>query len=455
MNIHERPATRHHNDSEEVKVLNQVEGQPSDDTGEVAPDLNDTETAPDHAETLAQIEQIQSLLERQKQQVSKERGAFGRLVSLFKEKIMRTDSEEKKLSSKISALEQWRNKLLADPSDTGSAREFLKLNHSNELLATSDHDRRSDRLATTLLERAATAGNVLDEGEANRAAELIAKEEDEIAARFFDEGDELNKQAELEQTLQERTTSAYKEKLASIQPSVEAKIAALQQAAEDDREINSELAELSRSKDGRLIHRDRVVETWFNLGTAMNLDSEIEQAKKPLTKLYQEQLHKGAKSMRAQMKAFEGLLSGRFSISKFSGIIEQVRRELGPGLVIDKSMRDSADADLAGMRIKDRLERMQKTLPTEIKSLLQHKDTVELYSLGGGDIGAIDGQTVVTIPSELLAKCAIDAGEVDRLLPSSLEDLQNYARQPDKDVLAELAAANQQDLSGYQDKEVA
>lgn len=379
--------------------------------------------------TLEQINRVQDVLEQQKATLTKDRGMFGKAMRFFQEKVMRTDTAEKALDQKIVALEKRKQALKQDAGQLESVQQYLQQEHAGEALATSgDNSGHLQELAATFMEESVRSGKELSEEDAAIRAKTLLSEEDKLMADFFAEGDAMNKQDELEQAAQEMSTTQYKEKIAAAQPSVEAKIAALQETALDEREINDELAMEKKAGETQYSINPEIA-AWFNRGTAMNLAAEIDQANSPITEAYRAELKRGSQSTRAQMKAFEGLLTGRFSVPKFSSIIEKIRKEFGPGSTIDKNLRDGSEAELATQVILDKLKRLPG-----YDQVIKKYAGLEIYNVGGeaGTELVIMStkpkkRVVASVESNFIGSTGIDQSEIDRLLPSSLEQIIQYA----------------------------
>ena len=372
---------------------------------------------------LDQIDHVQSMVKRQLQTLTQERGRFGRLARFFEEKIKGNRTAETLLDQKMNQLKSWHEKVQRDPTQITGAKRYLELNHANELLAVSDRPvEHHEQLADTIMANAVESGKRITEDEAQRKATQVMREQEDFEARWFAEGDAMNTQAELETAAREENVAAYREKLAATQSTVEDKIAVLKQEERKERVINMEVAAGERMVDP-------VIAGWFNIGTARTVAAEIEQARLPVTQLYREQVQRGAKSLRAQMKAFEGLLTGRFTPAKFSTIVEKIRAELGPGPAIDHSLHDSAEASFAASRIKEGLQRLK-----DYSTLRNYGDgDIELYrtSDSGDEISIVirSEKKVLVVPEHSLREAGVDSWDIERLFPSSAAELAEYVDQ--------------------------
>lgn len=389
-----------------------------------------TEHEQSSEQLLDKIDRVQQMVQRQLNGLTQERGRFGRLARFFEEKVLGNRTAEKLLDQKMNQLKMWREKVQRDPKQVAGAERYLTLNHANDLLAVSDNPvRQAETLTDLIQEQGIETGKPVPEGKAKRQAERLVKEQEDLEARWFAEGDAMNVHAEREAEASEQSTAAYREKLAAAEATVEGKIAVLKQEAKKEHVSNLELAAGERVVDP-------LIAGWFDHGLAMNTAAEMAQAQRPVTQLYREQVARGAKSLRAQMKAFEGMLSGRFSPAKFATIVEKIRAELGPGPAIDHSVQDSAAAEFATQRIRDGLQRLSGY---EILRKYQAGD-IEMYctSDSGDEVSIVikPEKTVLVVPETQLRAASIDRWDVERLFPSTAAELADYVTNPTGDRLA-------------------
>ena len=163
----------------------------------------------DQAHTLDQIDHVQSMVKRQLQALTQERGRFGRLARFFEEKIKGNRTAETLLDQKMNQLKSWSEKVQRDPKQITGAKRYLELNHANELLAVSDRPvEQHEQLADTIMANAVESGKRITEDEAQRKATQVMREQEDFEARWFAEGDAMNTQAELETAAREENVAA-------------------------------------------------------------------------------------------------------------------------------------------------------------------------------------------------------------------------------------------------------
>ena len=171
---------------------------------------------------LDKIDRVEAMVQRQLRGLTQERGRFGRLARFFEEKVLGNRTAEKLLDQKMNQLKIWREKVQHDPKQIDGAQRYLDLNHANDLLAVSDNPAsQAETLAGLIQEQGIKSGKLIPEDKAKRQAERLVKEQEDLEARWFAEGDAMNVHAEREAEAREENTAAYREKLAAAESTVE------------------------------------------------------------------------------------------------------------------------------------------------------------------------------------------------------------------------------------------
>lgn len=388
---------------------------------------------------ISQIEAAIDLVQQRIHQAQFERSALTKALSFIKDKLLRRESADQTLRKQLTELQNLQRTVETHPSQAEAAIEFVKQQHGTELLISQEVS--SDEVevrAKQLLDTAAQSGKPMEMDEAVRLVQNNLATEEDIMRDWFAAGDAMQAHGEAENTAKEAAQSSYQERFQAAQ-AIDAKKNAQsarvwEERLESELDLNDELVRDAtlKSSDGKMVFRAKelseeakMIRSWFDAGTYRDIAMQRAMAEsKTASELYQKEIARGAKSVKAQTMAFELFLSGRMALKKFTSTLEKIRKDLGPGLLVDHAIRAGAEHQLACMRIT---EQLKKTMP-ELRGY--SSSSVDVYRVTDTQERSLaiitPDQKVIYLNSNEVDQAGIFEDELEKVTAVSVEELTEF-----------------------------
>jgi hypothetical protein len=393
-------------------------------------------------DAIQQIEAAIDLVQQKIHEAQFERSALTKAFNFIKDKLLRRESADQTLRKQLTELQQLQHKVEQDPSQAEAAIDFVQTQHGTELLishgATSTE---VENKAQRVMEMAIQSGKPMEMDEAVRLVNKQQAMEEELMREWFAAGDVMNAHGAAEVVAKDAAQAGYQERFTAAQAEDAEKntqsASTWEERLQSELDLNDEFVRefVQKSRDGKIVFRAKelseeaqLIRSWFDAGTYRDVGMQRAMAESnQATELYQKEITRGAKSVKAQTMAFELFMSGRMALNKFASTLEKIRKDLGPGLMIDHAIRAGAEHGLTSMRIVDQLKRSMPELQSYASSSV---DLFRVTDTGEESLAVITpDRSVIYLNSVELKKAGIWHDDLEKIASTTAAELAEFMEQ--------------------------